>query len=197
MTKNLLMLIDCLRYTCKNFFVIILSVYFLACLTLKMFFKQFLFYSFKMQKSPINILQEISVRDGYFPIYTYITINNSTNNNRFACKVTCKDISANGIAKNKKEAKQIAAENMLLLMNKGYKSTHLLCQAECTTKNNMENPVEIDEIDKDLQDKSSSIYFSHTQSSCTLNYVGQLQVSLTIYLPHSKNYLMSNIVRDV
>lgn len=54
------------------------------------------------------------MKQGYVPLYDFMTI--SGKSNQFVCKVFCKDLNAEGTGNSKKEAKQKAAENMLLLL---------------------------------------------------------------------------------
>ncbi|KAL6436381.1 hypothetical protein ACFW04_004715 [Cataglyphis niger] len=71
-----------------------------------------------MAKSPISILQELSVKQGYVPIYDYIGVKTDGIYNQFVYRVKCKTFIAEGVGCSKKNAKHNAAENMLLLLAK-------------------------------------------------------------------------------
>ncbi|XP_070162406.1 RISC-loading complex subunit tarbp2-like isoform X1 [Polyergus mexicanus] len=70
-----------------------------------------------MAKSPISVLQELSIKQGYVPIYNY-SMKKVGICDQFVCRVECKKFSAEGIGNSKKDAKQKAAENMLSLLSK-------------------------------------------------------------------------------
>ncbi|XP_050451955.1 RISC-loading complex subunit TARBP2-like isoform X2 [Cataglyphis hispanica] len=71
-----------------------------------------------MAKSPISILQELSIKEGYVPIYDFIGVKTDGIYNQFVCKVKCKEFSTEGVGYSKKDAKHNAAKNMLLLLPK-------------------------------------------------------------------------------
>ncbi|XP_012219199.1 RISC-loading complex subunit tarbp2-like [Linepithema humile] len=74
-----------------------------------------------MAKSPISFLQEFAIKQGYVPMYDFKIMNPNGNSKQFFCKVICKDLSTDGTGNSKKEAKQKAAENMLLLLGQSSK----------------------------------------------------------------------------
>ncbi|XP_011876708.1 PREDICTED: uncharacterized protein LOC105566916 isoform X2 [Vollenhovia emeryi] len=68
-------------------------------------------------KSAINTLQEISIKQGYMPMYNFLErIDGGKNSSQFICNVFCKQLSANGVGSCKKHAKLDAAKKMLLLL---------------------------------------------------------------------------------
>lgn len=115
-----------------------------------------------MNKTPITILQELAIKHGYFPIYDYLNPKNTGNSIEFICKVSCKDLHINGTGKSKKEAKQSAAENMLILLQNGNET---LLSSASLVKSNIQN---------------SSIKVEEATSSF-VNYIGQLQVNFIIF----------------
>lgn len=129
-----------------------------------------------MNKSPINVLQEILVKEGCIPNYSYIL-----DISEFKCEVTCKNLSAIGIGINKKEAKYNAAVNMLSLLNTsiyskihktGNKIQDFKTSHQPTYNNDEPNNTNIfSPIHEDTQD---------TQMFPECNYVGVLQVSYLI-----------------
>lgn len=67
-------------------------------------------------KSAINLLQEISVKKGYVPIYNFLEKKIDYVSMQFICNVSCQRMNAQGVGQTKKEAKHNAARNMLLLL---------------------------------------------------------------------------------
>lgn len=132
-----------------------------------------------MDKSSINKLQEIAIKEGCIPMYTYINANNNGSCSQFVCKVTCKTLSTSGSARNKKEAKLIAAENMLSLI------TCSLQQMEHRATSKAQSPVLLKTMYKNLQDdKNQNVSYPPLEKllNSSPNYVGLLQVSFIIYL---------------
>lgn len=70
-----------------------------------------------MGKTPVMILQELGVKEGFLPAYTLAYSQTGKNLNVFTFEVKYKEYVAVGQAFNKKEAKQNAAQNMLTLIN--------------------------------------------------------------------------------
>ncbi|XP_029046588.2 RISC-loading complex subunit tarbp2-like [Osmia bicornis bicornis] len=81
-----------------------------------------------MNKTPIMVLQDASVKLGTLPVYTEISSVSSTHQNKFVIRVAWRNYTAEGTAYNKKEAKQNAATKMisLLLLEKEIPETLLL-----------------------------------------------------------------------
>lgn len=79
-----------------------------------MFEQNILFFNYRMAKSPISFLQEFGMKQGYIPLYEFMTVNGQSN--QFFCKVICKDKSADATGNSKKAAKHKAAEKMLILL---------------------------------------------------------------------------------
>lgn len=124
-----------------------------------------------MDKSPINILQEVLIKEGCLPKYTC-----SLDISDFKYEVTCKNLSAIGIGTNKKEAKYNAAVNMLSLLNikiqsKDYKTENKIV--------NLKNKSTCHKIEPNNTNISSLL---NTQTFPEYNYIGFLQVSFIIYL---------------
>ncbi|XP_012530724.1 histone-lysine N-methyltransferase eggless isoform X2 [Monomorium pharaonis] len=72
-------------------------------------------------KSPINLLQELLIKEGCTPIYNFMETRMDMVNRQFICIVSCKGLNESGTGISKKEAKQNAAKNMLLLLAKNNK----------------------------------------------------------------------------
>ncbi|XP_018407664.1 PREDICTED: uncharacterized protein LOC108783566 [Cyphomyrmex costatus] len=68
-----------------------------------------------MAKSEINILQELLVKQGSVPIYSFSEKKNDYQT-QFICDVICKQMITSGTGRSKKEAKHNAARNMLSLL---------------------------------------------------------------------------------
>ncbi|KAI4487848.1 hypothetical protein M0802_011736 [Mischocyttarus mexicanus] len=69
-----------------------------------------------MAKTPISILQEFGMKEGFLPEYTLVSAKVINNLNVFKVQVKYKDLLAEGEALNKKEAKHNAAKNMIILI---------------------------------------------------------------------------------
>jgi len=134
-----------------------------------------------MVKSPISFLQEFAIKQGYVPMYNFLT-NDTGKNNQFFCQVICKDLSANGIGNSKREAKQKAAENMLLLLNQTSYVSMSSISSLCRDANNTEKSALICNTPSSsihLQLKSEVPYIKKdiTMEETSINYIGLLQVS--------------------
>jgi len=125
-----------------------------------------------MSKTPISLLQELLIKQGYFPIYDYIGEETDGVYRFFIYKVTCKDLSAKGIGNNKKMAKHDAAKNMLSLLSFDKKNEDQMSSSSVIT------PF----IPTKSHETASS---SKVQSEFT-NYVGILQVNYISYLLNVK-----------
>ncbi|XP_032690394.1 uncharacterized protein LOC116853423 [Odontomachus brunneus] len=133
-----------------------------------------------MNKSPINILQEILIKEGCVPNYSYIL-----DISEFKCEVTCKNLSAIGIGPNKKEAKYNAAVNMLSLLNitiysKKHKTGNKIqdfktCQPTHNT-NEPNNTNMLPPLNKDTQTFPECNYVGVLQELCM-----QHRISLPLY----------------
>lgn len=66
-----------------------------------------------MQKTPVSILQEMMVKKGTVPHYELIHDGGGTHENTFTYQVSCQGLYANGTGRCKKDAKHLAAMNML------------------------------------------------------------------------------------
>jgi hypothetical protein len=139
-----------------------------------------------MSKTPVSLLQELLIKQGYFPIYDYIGEETDGVYRFFIYRVTCKDLSAKGTGNNKKTAKHDAAKNMLSLLSFDKKAEDKIIKAE-------------DQIIKADDERSSSSVItpftptkiSETASSSKVqseftNYVGMLQVNYIICLLNFK-----------
>lgn len=126
-----------------------------------------------MAKSPVNLLQELVVKQGYFPVYDDVGIKKNEIYNQFVCKVKCKDLIAEGVGKTKKEAKQNAAENMLSLLARCNKIS-ILPPATKVKNVQISTPTKICES---ISPSKMQVELTQlTQSSPDyVNYVGQLQ----------------------
>ncbi|XP_072751925.1 RISC-loading complex subunit TARBP2-like [Anoplolepis gracilipes] len=118
-----------------------------------------------MNKSPISLLQELSVKQGYVPKYDCIGLKVEGAYNRFVYRVKCKDFVAEGVGNSKKDAKQDAAEKMLsLLANKN----EISLQSPVANKIGISIPIKFYE--------PTSLSRMKTESSPdNINYVGLLQ----------------------
>ncbi|XP_020298319.1 double-stranded RNA-binding protein Staufen homolog [Pseudomyrmex gracilis] len=133
-----------------------------------------------MARSPISILQEFVVKQGYIPTYDFFI-----HNNYFGCKVTCGDLSIDGEGKSKKEAKVNAATNMLLMLTKNTSlhttnnSLSTIAQSGKSTESygTVSSVTQSNQAIKDINNEQNiceNIY--EYKSICTfINYVGQLQ----------------------
>lgn len=124
-----------------------------------------------MAKSPINLLQELAIKQGYVPIYNYVGEKKDGTYNRFICRVDCKEFNAEGVGTSKKNAKQNAAEKMLsLLADKNEISLLSPLASKIQTSMSIETC------------KSISPSRMEIQSNSKLNYIGALQVNFVIRL---------------
>lgn len=125
-----------------------------------------------MNKSPINLLQELLIKEGYTPKYSL-----SIDGTDFKYEVTCKNLSTIGIGVNKKEAKHNAALNMLSLLN-----ITVLPKIQ-KTNNNLQDVRFSNTAYNNSQSNSINISSSlNTQIYPENNFVGLLQVSdVTFY----------------
>lgn len=132
--------------------------------------KYLVFFNFRMAKSPISLLQELAIKQGYVPMYNYVSVKKDGIYNRFVCRVDCKEFNAEGVGNSKKDAKQNAAEKMLSLL---------------AAKN------EISVLSPNKVQTSAPIKFYEpvspsriaTQSNLKIvNYIGLLQVNFVICL---------------
>lgn len=128
-----------------------------------------------MAKSPISLLQELAIKQGYVPIYNYVSEKKDGIYNRFVCRVDCKNFNAEGVGTSKKDAKQNAAKKMLSLLADKNEISVLLPIAN---KIETSKPVKICE----------SILPSTTEAESSpklVNYIGLLQVNFVICLSHN------------
>lgn len=124
-----------------------------------------------MAKSPVSTLQELSIKQGYVPIYDYIGVKTDGIYNQFVYRVNCKKFSAEGVGYSKKDAKHNAAENMLLLLAK---------ENEISVLSPVANTIQISTPTKICEPSPPRI---QTLSSPNhVNYVGLLQVNFVICL---------------
>lgn len=151
------------------------------------FLNKILFFNYRMVKSPISFLQEFAIKQGYVPMYDFKIMNTINNSNHFSCRVVCKDLSAVGTGNSKKQAKQKAAENMLLLLGQTNQVSMssiispLTTDADQTQKTIISNAPsssihwqlisEMKDIKKDIKNIKAPLW-----NSC-INYIGDLQVS--------------------
>ncbi|KAG5336100.1 STAU2 protein, partial [Acromyrmex heyeri] len=75
---------------------------------------------YKMAKSEINLLQELSIKRGFMPIYNF-SEKNINYQKEFICNVACAKLVTHGTGNSKKEAKHNAARNMLSLLATNHK----------------------------------------------------------------------------
>ncbi|XP_029665422.1 RISC-loading complex subunit TARBP2-like [Formica exsecta] len=117
-----------------------------------------------MAKSPISVLQELSVKQGYVPIYNYTGVKKVGIYDQFVCRVECKQFNAEGVGNSKKDAKQNAAENMLSLLTE---------ENELSVLSPVANKAQISTPTKICEPTSPSRI--QALSSSNVNYVGLLQ----------------------
>lgn len=145
-----------------------------------------------MSKTPVSLLQEKAMKQGYIPRYEYVGVKNNGIYSTFLYKVACKDLSANGTGYTKQEAKHDAAKNILLLLSSDQKD-----KAQMSPVLSSASSITNDTTSSITNDTTSSITNNATcftpnnyktesslttQSSPTsfngfINYVGLLQVS--------------------
>jgi len=127
------------------------------------------FFSYKMAKSEINLLQELSIKQGFIPIYDFTEKRISGISIQFTCYVSCKELRVHGTGNTKKEAKHNAARNMLSLLATNNKislpvDTLASDTATSSVANTLQSPVKI------------------CEKTAEHNYVGLLQVSFMSHL---------------
>lgn len=124
-----------------------------------------MFVSYRMAKSAINLLQELSIKQGYIPIYNFMDKKIDSASMQFTCNVRCTEFSAYGTGNTKKEAKHNAAKEMLSLL---------------VTNNQISLPVDTSSssIANTLQ-SSAKVYEMSPSKQPTIdrNYIGLLQVN--------------------
>ncbi|XP_029168745.1 protein PF14_0175-like isoform X3 [Nylanderia fulva] len=116
-----------------------------------------------MANSPINLLQELLIKQGYAPVYDYVGTKKDGLYDQFVYRVQCKKFNAEGSGNTKKEAKKNAAEKMLLLLAQ---YNEISISSAVAFKN-----VQISTPTKICEPISSSRM--ETQSSPNVNYAGQ------------------------
>jgi len=150
-------------------------------------------FNYRMAKSPISFLQEFAMKQGYVPMYDFKTLTTGKSN-QFYCRVTCKNLSADSTGNSKKDAKQRAAENMLLLLDQ---TSQVSMSSTIPLLSRNENKTHDYQKSAIICAPSSSIHLEPTDSkkdinvkepSC-FNYIGLLQVSFIKYgfLPDQNN----------
>ncbi|XP_046833809.1 RISC-loading complex subunit tarbp2-like [Vespa crabro] len=147
-----------------------------------------------MAKTPIMILQELGVKEGFLPTYISTYSQTSKNVNIFMFEVKYKDLSAVGQALNKKEAKQNAAQNMLMLLRES-KSTPIirpvlpLKNINTGTSVLPSSPL----LNQALLLEDHKNYIGSLQEFCIENKLIQpeYEISQTTGLAHEKNFTMS------
>ncbi|XP_039301848.1 histone-lysine N-methyltransferase eggless isoform X2 [Solenopsis invicta] len=116
-------------------------------------------------KSVINLLQEVLIKEGCAPSYNFEEKSTNTIDRQFLCNVSCKELNASGIGISKKEAKQNAAKNMLLLLISKNKTSLLGDTLSLSSVANTGQSF------AKVYETSSS----YKQSNTVCNYVGKLQ----------------------
>lgn len=119
-----------------------------------------------MAKSSINLLQELSIKQGYMPIYNFSEKRNDVNF-EFVCHVSCKELKATGTGSSKKEAKHDAAQNMLSLLNPN----------NAVPTNTLSSSSVANVIQSPAKEMSSSCIQPAPSATINCNYVGMLQVN--------------------
>lgn len=133
-----------------------------------------------MAKSPISLLQELGSKQGFVPIYNYVSVKKDGIYNRFVCRVDCKQFNAQGEGNSKKDAKHNAAEKMLSL---------LAAKNEISVLPPIANRVQTSVSIKIFESISPSTM--ETQSNPKIvNYVGLLQVNFVLLILFYLFYLL-------
>ncbi|KYN30805.1 Double-stranded RNA-binding protein Staufen like protein 2 [Trachymyrmex septentrionalis] len=128
-----------------------------------------------MAKSEINLLQELSVKRGFMPIYNF-SENNINYKKEFICNVVCKELITHGTGSTKKEAKHNAARNMLSLLATNRKISSSVVTPQIVTSpivtNVSQNPEKVFNTSSVSFPKE---YNSNKQFTVEHNYIGMLQ----------------------
>lgn len=135
-----------------------------------------------MSKTPITVLQDVSMKLGTLPIYTEILSVNRTPQVQFVIRVTWKNYTVEGRANNKKEAKQNAAKKMLSLLSSAKEIPEILLLSVVKPTRSITLPEEsntstITNSLCSLVTNNSDISDSDIKEEFT-NYVGLLNVSM-------------------
>jgi len=148
------------------------------------------FFSYKMAKSEISLLQELSAKQKFIPTYEFTEKRISGISIQFTCYVSCKELRTHGTGNTKKEAKHNAARNMLSLLATNDKislpvDTLASDTVASSVANTLQSPVKVYE----------------NPAEC--NYVGLLQVSsmshlsnITIKIVKIIQFLCRNSVKN-
>ncbi|KYN08989.1 Double-stranded RNA-binding protein Staufen like protein 2 [Trachymyrmex cornetzi] len=129
-----------------------------------------------MAKSEINLLQELSIKQGFMPIYNF-SEKDINYKKQFICSVACKELITQGTGSTKKEAKHNAARNMLSLLATNRKIPLSVVTSQVVTSPIVTN---IPQNPEKVCNTSSSVpfpkeYNSNEQFTVEHNYIGMLQ----------------------
>ncbi|KAG5330609.1 STAU2 protein, partial [Acromyrmex charruanus] len=129
-----------------------------------------------MAKSEINLLQELSIKRGFMPIYNF-SEKNINYQKQFMCNVACAKLITHGTGNSKKEAKHNAARNMLSLLATNHKIPLSVVTPQVVTSPIVTN---ISQNPEKVCNTSSSVPFrkednSNKQFTVRYNYIGMLQ----------------------
>nr|XP_050868865.1 RISC-loading complex subunit tarbp2-like [Vespula vulgaris] len=151
-----------------------------------------------MGKTAIMILQELGMKEGFLPVYTLLRSQTGKQINIFTFKVQYKEFSAIGQALNKKDAKQKAAQNMLILLEdpNDISKTKPLSSSNDIYPDTSSVPALLDST---LMDEDLRNYVGSLQQYCLENKLMQAEYQTTnITGPaHEKVFTMSCTVGSI
>ncbi|XP_043487368.1 RISC-loading complex subunit tarbp2-like [Polistes fuscatus] len=142
-----------------------------------------------MAKTPISILQEFGMKEGFLPEYTIVSEQVVDNVKVFKFQVKYKGLLAVGKALNKKKAKHNAAENMITLM-KDLKNNSNIIQI-LPLKENISETKQIFSL-KDSCLKLCSLN-TNPKNVDTTNYIGKLQEYCSVNSLLMPEYVVNNV----
>ncbi|XP_012278873.1 RISC-loading complex subunit tarbp2 [Orussus abietinus] len=131
-----------------------------------------------MSKTPIMILQEVMTKRNVLPVYDVISETSGTHVNSFTIRVKCEQLSAEGTATNKKEAKQKAAKEMLDLLDKAGKLDSSFLPS----------------VKSDAVHSANVTSTSFVLDGNTVNHVGKLQEYCSVRKMPNPVYDVKNII---
>lgn len=150
--------------------------------------------SYRMAKSAINLLQELTIKQGSMPKYDFSEKRVDKTIMQFTCYVSVKQLKTHGTGSSKKEAKHNAAENMLSLLNTNNKIPPPTDISLSFVTNVMRSPANVYEMSS-LSNQSTTVNKSTVNGQhIERNYVGLLQVN---FMNCSSNIKVQKIVQNI
>ncbi|KAI4479360.1 hypothetical protein M0804_011145 [Polistes exclamans] len=142
-----------------------------------------------MAKTPISLLQEFGMKEGFLPEYKIISQCVADNVNVFKFQVKYKDLLAVGMALNKKQAKHNAAENMIKLVKNSTSNSNK--KQIVSLKQNISETKQMLSLKNSYSNFDSFSIKSETVD--TTNYIGKLQEYCSVNNLVMPEYVVNNV----